>query len=675
MKTCIPIEIADDIRTRLNKGEITLDVITKMLPEERQALKSVLEDIVSDNLGVKVSSEEVAKISTQAKKIEKVQNKLGDNLGDVINNYDDNLAFLKEKKVMDDLLKSFNPASKARVFSGTIGRASMLASIKSPILNIGSNTVNGVLEGLVRRLSRLEVLGTDNKLALNYVKRVNQIYQQTGYDISRALSDDLGDIGSRVLGDKVSAVGVKGAIGKTGRVAEDIVFKQLMGAPDVAFSSAHFADSVNLGARSLAKGDKKLAREMMVDAMTLEPKTDAGKLLKAQGVLDAQFATYTNKSNISKASEGIRRVLNDIAPNVRIGDWVMPFVKTPANVISTSLDYAGKGAVKSLIKTIQMIRNKDFTREGIRQASGDMVKSGLGFAGAMAIAMNLNEDDFVGAYDPARKQIEALRNSNSNSIRIGDKWISLDWFGPLGAPLAGILYARKYGGDSGTGKALMYTKGISKQITRIPGVQEFNDLYDSLSTKDKSVNLEGVGQDIQKTAFDQVYGRLIPSFIGDIAKATDKYERVANTTVDKVKSRLPGLRQTLPIKQNVFGEQIKTESPASIILFGARVKTDQETQMIKDINSLVEKTGKNLSITDLDTSTSKQLGEAKVKLGTEKYNKVKTEYGQEMKNELESLMKSNKYKISNETEKINSINSLDQKVIKKTLARYGIRYK
>lgn len=675
MKTCIPPQIAEDLRIKLSKGQISPNDITKMLPEEKQALKAVLEDVVSDNLGIKVSSEEVAEITAQAKKIDAIQKKLGDNLGDVLNNFDDNLEFLKQKKTMDDLIKSFNPSSKIRVFSGTIGRASMLTSIKSPVLNIGSNTVNGVLEGLVRRLSRLELLGANNKLALDYVKKVNKIYQTTGYDISRAMSDDLGDIGSRVLGDKVSAVGVGGITGKVGRVAEDITFKQLMGAPDVAFSSAHFADSVNLGANKLAKGDKKLATEMMRDAMSLEPKTDAGRLLKAQGVLDAQYATYTNSSNISKASEGVRKVLNDLAPNARIGDWVMPFVKTPANVISSSLDYAGKGAIKSLVDVVKMMRNKNFTREGIRKASSDIVKSGLGYGGALAIASQINEDDFVGAYDPARKQIEALRNSNSNSIRIGNKWISLDWFGPLGAPLAGIMYAKKYGGESKSGKVIAYGKGLGRQLTRVPGVEEINDIYDSLSKKDKEVDLGNVGKELQKTAFDQVYGRLMPSIVGDIAKATDEYERKATTTIEKIQSKLPIARGYLPVKKDIFGEDIKTEPAWSTIAFGARVKTNKETEMVKKINDLVDKTGKNLSITDFETTTGKQLAEVKQKLGEDKYNQIRIEYGKELKSQLDTLMSSEDFNNSSDLEKINSINSLDQKIIKKVLKNYGIKYK
>lgn len=639
-----------------------------------QKKTAFLEDLISDKLGLGVTGEEAKQIHTYATKIRQVQKKLGDNFGDVVNHYEDNLEFLKARKEMDDLLDGFSPSSKTKVLSGTIGRASMLTSIKSPVLNIGSNTVNGILEATQRRLARGEFKGADSKLAMDYIKKVNKIYQATGYDISRAMTDDFGSSGARILGDKVSAKGVGGITGKVGRAAEDIVFKQLMGAPDVAFSSAHFADSVNLGANKLAKGNKDVARKMMLDAMRLDPITDAGKALKAQGVVDAQFSTYTNNSTISKASEGVRKVLNDIVPDARIGDWVMPFVKTPANVLNASLDYGGLGAVKGIYKMGKMIANKNITKAGIREASSDIVRSGMGFAGALMIANQLGDDDFVGAYDPARKQIEALRNSNTNSIRIGDKWISLDWLGPLGAPLTGILYAKKYGKEKGT-KPLAYAKGVARQLTTAPGLEELNNFYDTLSKKEGEMSKEEMGKELQKTAFDQLYGRLIPSFVGDIAKASDTYEREAKTTGEKIKSRLPYLRETLPVKKNVFAEPIKGESAFTDIVFGARVKTNKEDETIKKINTLVDRTGKNLSITDWSTTTGKQINELKSKVGNDTFNQMKDDYGRQMKEELKTLMSSTKYQISDDLAKINMINSLDDKIIKKVFNSKGLKYK
>ena len=51
---------------------------------------------------------------------------------------------------------------------------------------------------------------------------------------------------------------------------------------------------------------------------------------------------------------------------------------------------------------------------------------------------------------------------------------------------------------------------------------------------------------------DQASARLIPSFLPDIAKSTDKYNRVSNNSLTAVAAKVPGLRQTLPIKQNIL---------------------------------------------------------------------------------------------------------------------------
>ena len=167
---------------------------------------------------------------------------------------------------------------------------------------------------------------------------------------------DMGGSGERVLGETIHAQG-EGSIRATGRVIEDVVFKWLMGAPDVAFASAHFADSVNLNSLKLSKGDVKLAKELMADAMRLEPKTPKGEILRAQGILDAQKATWTDDSWASKASLGIRKIFNNLSGDYRLGDYLFPFVKTPANVLSTGMDYAGLGIPKALIKTVKAFKS------------------------------------------------------------------------------------------------------------------------------------------------------------------------------------------------------------------------------------------------------------------------------------------------------------------------------
>ncbi len=346
MQNCIPPQLVETLKAQLKNGSLSTTEIAKMLPEEKAALKAILEGVVSKELKIKPSAREVKTITEKAKKIDAAQKKVGDDLGNPTK-AKENVAFFEAKREMDDYLAAQNPASKLKVVTGTIGRAMMLASVKSPLLNIGSNIELGLTEFLGRRIASGQLRGTDTALATDYWKMAQDIYQKTGYDISRMLTmSDNGIGGSRVLGDVVHSQG-PGKVRRAGQAVEDVVFKQLMGAPDVAFSAAHFADSVNLNAMKIAKGDKVQAKIIMEDAMRLEPRTPEGELAKAQGILDAQVATWTNDTWGSFVSEGIRKILNGVSGDLRIGDYVMPFVKTPANVISTGFDLLPESFSKS----------------------------------------------------------------------------------------------------------------------------------------------------------------------------------------------------------------------------------------------------------------------------------------------------------------------------------------
>ena len=123
-KCLLPHEI-EKLKTQLEKGEVTPDVIAKMLPEEKQALKAILENVVSDGLGIKASSEEIANITRISKRITEAQKKLGTDLGNP-EKLQDNLAFFKAKKEMDSYLRGQVPAPKLRVLTSTIGRGMML---------------------------------------------------------------------------------------------------------------------------------------------------------------------------------------------------------------------------------------------------------------------------------------------------------------------------------------------------------------------------------------------------------------------------------------------------------------------------------------------------------------------------------------------------------------------
>lgn len=649
-----------------------LDEMGVLDPKSEQAF---LEDLVADKLGVSVTPDEIRNIGARAQKIQAAQENLGDNFGSP-DHEKEMTDFLMAKREMDDYLLSLNPAPASRVAVGTIGRGAMLASVKSPLLNIGSNTEMAITEALARRLSGGGVQGANNKLAMDYVKMVNRIYHKTGYDLSRMIDlSKEGATGSKILGDTVHSQG-PGAVRAAGRVFEDVVFKKLMGAPDVAFASSHFADSVNTGALKMAKGDKVKATEMMMDAMRMKPQTEAGEILRNQGILDAEYATFTNKSWASKASEGIRKVLNDIAPDLRIGDYTMPFVKTPANVINAGIDYSGGGAVKAVAKTIKAIATGQLkSKEYAQSVARDLVRSGLGFSGAMIITNQLKDDDFVGAYDPKRAQIESLRNSNYNAIKVGDKWISVDWLGPLSVPVSSIMYARKYGQNLPE-KVFQYAKGAVSQIPNLPGIETMYDFYKNMEENAKAESLEEAKTGLVSYAAKEATSRLIPSIFGDVAKAVDDQVReTGKTPWGGFAAKIPLLSKTLPAKENIFGEPIKGEGAITDILFGSRVKTDRSDSVVNEIDRVSKALDKGVNFTDWQKSSSKQLAQFKEKKGALTYEKARKEYGQELKKSLEALFKDRKYQKLTDDQKLAVINEKDAEAMKKIFAKNRFTYK
>lgn len=662
--TCIPREIATKLKQQFKAKK-------PLTPNE---LRQKISDLVKEKYNVNLNPADAEQIVKLNGVLRTAKEKLGDNIGS-LDHEKQMIDYFKAENSMNEYLKGLDPSSQLAVATGTIGRGVMLTSIKSPLINIGSNLENTLVESLTRRVAGGQFLKANSDLTSRYFKMANKIYDETGVDISRMM--DLGDLGiggQRVLGkDTVSAVG-EGGVRKVGRFFEDKIFKQLMGKPDSLTANYNFADSALLNATKAAKGEMGQANKIARDAMLLNPRTNAGKAVRAQAVLDAQVATYTQRTALSGMSEGIRNLLNKVTGDLRFGDWLMPFVKTPANIISTSADYAGLGIFKGLYETIKGLRDGTLKNpETIRSIATNLTRSGLGMTAALAISSFFEPEDFVGAYDPKRNQIEQLKNSNYNAVKIGDRWVSTEWFGPLAIPLTAMMYAKK--GEGYINKMHEYSKGIMSSITEIPGVDILVSGAKNLQFGQDATAAE-IGTSAAKSVTDQIASRLIPGIVIDIGKAIDPNQRdTSGDFLGSVKSKIPFVRQTLPVKQNVFGENLKRESVLETILFGARVKKENASPIVKEVDSVTSALGKGSSFTDWNKTTSKHISQFKEKVGEAKFNQAKTEYGQILQTELGKLFSNSTYQKMSDEDKLYQINLQDDQAKETIFKKYRFKPK
>jgi len=667
--TCIPKEIATKLKQQFKAKK----------PLTNEELRRKITSLVKSKYNAELSFENSSKIIDLSSKVKKAIKKLGgeSGIGDLAKEADQ-IEYFKADIELNKYLKELDPSSDLAVATGTIGRGAMLASVKSPIMNTIGNLTNTIAETLVRRLRsasfNVPEQIANSKVSKDYFAMASRIFNETGVDISRMT--DIGDIGAggqRVLGkDTISAVG-KGSIKWLGRKVENGVFKGMLGYMDNWTASFNFADSALVQSTKIAKGDAKLAKDIMEDAMKLKPSTPQGQIVRAQAVLDANVAAFTNRSKLSAAAEGARDVLNKLTGDARAGDWFMPFVKTPANVIATGVEYAGGGYIKGLYKLTSGIKNGTLKDpQIIREIADTISKAGIGSLAAVGLSSMFKPDDFVGAYDPKRQQIEQLRNSNYNAVRIGNKWISVEYFGPLAIQLTAAMYAKQ---GIGSEKINKYGEGIKSALLETPGVDIVTDaVKNAIFSKDKS--LEDIGIDTSKKAINEISSRLVPGIVLDIAKAIDPYERdTKGSFMGGVQAKIPGWREGLPAKQTVLGDKIKTESPLSTILFGARVKTDRATNVINEVNKITTSQGKGSSFTDWNKTTSKQVSQFKDKAGEVKFKEAVVKYGQGINTELEKLFKNPKYQKMTDAEKLDQINIQDDQVRDKIFKMYRFTYK
>lgn len=649
---------------------------TGLLTPESES--NFMEDLVASKLGAVITSEEAKTISEKANKLKSLADKETE-FGTPT------LEYFKAKRDLENYLDSITPSSRLRVATSTIGRGNMLTSLKSPLLNIESNTVMGLLQALERRLTNLQLNGSNGEYASKYAKYVNQVFKETGYDISRMQSLDTG---RRTLGEDVVNTQGEGTVRKVGRVYEDLVFKKMLSAPDVAFSSAHFADSANLMSAKLAgkegkSGETQKARalEIFKDATRISPKTIEGEAVRAQAIADATYATYTNESVYSTLGLGIRRLFNIPSKDLRVGDQIMPFVKTPANVIGAGIE--SSGVLIPFDATMRMVKTIKAVHEGttLREAAGEnfagfarkMVRAGLGMTFAYLLSTLFDPEDFMGEYPVSEKErkLMELKNATPNSLRIGGKWVSLDYFGVLGAPLVGFLYAKKYGKNL-PDAVVKYYRGVVRQSAKIPGFDATYNMIQALK-ESRPAKEETVEKYLVRTAgsaVDFVRARVIPGIVYDVAKATDQTERKINydSPTDKLQSSIPLWRQSLPEKYNVFGESIKTEGWGTL-LFGARVKTAADGPILKELVRMEEE-GNLPSITDVSKRDSAII--LKSQLGQEKFDEAIRKFGTYFKQDLTELINSSDYaQAENDDERKKWIEEIKNDAYDYILDEYG----
>ena len=647
------VEALTKLAEKLQK-DYKLDTLYQMPDDVNER---TVREFIKDTIGVNPDVMAGNEVINKAEQLQKLWENTKDSSGNP------SVEAMRAKRELNDLIQAQTPSNALAIWTSIFGRGIMLTSVKSPVLNIISNIEAGFTEGITRRL----MYGATEKAVDKTVKEEFSKYAWEVYKASADIVTTMNDYDDdmRIIGEQILHSQGPGAFRAASRKVEEVSFKYLMGAPDAVAKTLAFNDTADLLATKIAKeeGAKDIsarATEIYKDAILIKPETEVGQKVREQAQAQAHYTTFTNDSWAARFGLSARNWLNMVGRNkIRLGDLTMKFVKTPANVQMMGLEY-GFGSLYTLYNVQEIIKNpqSETSQIAIRAA----VRNGLGIALAALLYSMLDPDDYFSEFDtlnPKEKDRMRAMGAMPNSIKIGNRWVSLDYFGQLGIPLVGMLEARRNNG------LRSYIQSGLTQAAKIPGIKETKQLIDNMSEYARyDLKPEKIAQMMAGTVLDQARAMTIPAIVNDIAKMTDDYERdTMGGVMDKVISSIPGLRQTLPERYGIQG-LVRTEPALSTLLFGSRVKTEQSDKLIREVEKLAGK-AEQPSISDVT-----KYGDLRL-LSPEKKVKVRKEFYKAYNAESKKLISTREYQKKSPEDKKKALNKVRSRVVKSLKEKYS----
>jgi hypothetical protein len=221
-------------------------------------------------------------------------------------------------------------------------------------------------------------------------------------------------------------------------------------------------------------------------------KVPESTIIKAQAVAikEAQKATYRDTNRFSAMVSRLGKVDNKIASALIEG--VLPFKKTPANILVRAVEYSPVGLIKSLAvdtKKVKAYINGD-VENGMSPAQFiDNISAGLTGTALVGLGFLLASWGlFSGSPgdDDKQNKFDELGGSQNYALNIGGLSITLDWLAPESMPLfVGVELYNSLSGkseDNGFVQNLMSSvMSLSTPMFEMSMLQSVNDLFDNLA--------------------------------------------------------------------------------------------------------------------------------------------------------------------------------------------------
>ena len=406
--------------------------------------------------------------------------------------------------------------------------------------------------------------------------------------------------------------------------------------------------------------------------------------LRNAGEQEALYRTFQDTNALSGAVTGFRSGINKAhIGDVGAGDIALTFAQVPANLAARAVEYspaggfvvladilnAGHSAIKGEFTAAQQAK----IVQGAGRALNGSAVIGIAAVGALRGWLKVSGDDDDADKNALDKtyglkgtqlNIDAAwrdLNGGSTEWQEGDHLVSIGFLEPINAQFTtGALIANDILEAQENGEKLTFGQtmgdsmlGAYQAVMDMPLMSDLQELAQNYQYSDGTKFYQKAGDAAQKYLAGQATS-LIPNALRGVAQGLDDTERDAYTSdnvwqqaLDNAKASIPGIRETLPAKKDVWGNDIKNEGGFRNFMNRnintGDVTTYRTDAVSSELDKISEESGESL-YPQRYAPRSIKVGDEDVKLTDAQRDTYQETYGSEYYKAAQSLMQSEGYK-------------------------------
>lgn len=481
-----------------------------------------------------------------------------------------------------------NPRTHIRNIVGNAGFVPIRA-IKNAIATTAEAAVDHLSPGGIKR----------TKAALNYLSKADRA-------LTRAAYADVSKVQNQLLGSG------KYADTATGKIEDyRTIFKlkpleavrkgnsDLMEAEDAWFSKPAYAGA--LAGFFKANG---VSAQQVRDGTVDQGMLNAGR---SYAIHEAQKATYRDANWLSDKISKVRANGNDAGSFVlnSIIEGVLPFRRTPANILMRGVEYSPVGLVKGLSYDLAQVKQGKMTgAEAI-----DNIAAGLTGTILLGLGAFMASNGAVtggGSGDDKEDALDDMSGMQNYALNIGDRNYTLDWLAPEALPFfVGVeiynVMADKSEGGVKLNDIYSAIERITDPMLEMSMLQGVQDAIDTVKNADGGTLLKIAGNSVLS-----YLTQAVPTLFGQIERTAEdqRYTTFVDRnsgipsdlqyTIGRVMNKLPGEYQQIPYV-DAWG---RTESTGNVLerIFNnfinpSYTSSNTTTPVIEETRRLYELTG------------------------------------------------------------------------------------